>query len=95
MGLYSRWLAVQAMASLSRAGLDSIQILPLQQMVNSLELIKKLWNVAWDLWVHRNSILHNSLIAHEEIVESSVNQQIWAIYEARPQALPQNSLHLL
>ena len=24
------------------------------------ELIRKLWNVAWDLWEHRNGILHKS-----------------------------------
>jgi len=49
----------------------------------------------WDLWAHQNGILHNSSIAQEEIVKSSVNQQIWAIYKARPQTLPCNSLHLL
>jgi len=43
------------------------------------ELIKKLWNVALDLWAHQNGILHTSSLAWAEIVESLVNQQIQAI----------------
>jgi len=40
-----------------------------------LEMLKKLWNVAWDMWVHCNRILHNSPQACDEILESKVNQQ--------------------
>jgi hypothetical protein len=34
----------------------------------AISLIKKLWIVAWDLWEHRNGILHqkDSLIDREE-----------------------------
>jgi len=34
------------------------------------ELIKKLWNVSWDMWDHRNGILHSSTNTCEEILDS-------------------------
>jgi hypothetical protein len=43
-------------------------------------LIKKLWNIAWDLWEHRNSILHqqdNCLSSSELAV---LNQKIRSLY---------------
>jgi len=44
------------------------------------ELIKKLWNMAWDMWEQRNEALHNSDTNHELILEKAVNDQIRQIY---------------
>jgi len=30
------------------------------------ELIKKLWNIVWDMWDHRNGILHHADRPHDE-----------------------------
>jgi len=44
------------------------------------ELIKKIWNVSWDMWAHRNGILHNSVQAKQDILKKQVNDQIQTIY---------------
>jgi len=38
------------------------------------ELIKKLWNVAWDMWLHRNSALHKTEMGRLLIVEGDLNK---------------------
>jgi hypothetical protein len=45
-----------------------------------ISLIKKLWEVAWDLWEHRNGILHdqNNVVSDKAI--SVLNQQIRSQY---------------
>jgi len=43
-------------------------------------IIQKLLQVAWDMWHHRNQVLHHSEINQGNIVEYDTNQQIWAIY---------------
>ncbi len=55
------------------------------------ELIKKLWNVPWDMWAHRNGILHQSPMARQEILEKQVNNQIHGIYAGGTQALPRDA----
>jgi len=42
----------------------------------TVELIKKLWNISWDLWDHWNEALHNSQTAHNVILDSRTNDQI-------------------
>jgi len=59
------------------------------------ELIKKLWNVSWDMWAHQNGILHTSPTARQEILEKHVNDKIRAIYEGGTQALPCDAIGLL
>jgi len=44
------------------------------------ELVKQLWNVAWDMWEQRNEALHNSDNNRELILETAVNNQIRQIY---------------
>jgi len=56
------------------------------------ELIKKVWNVSWDMWAHQNRILHNSTQAKMEIVEKRINDQIHSIYETKSQTLSQDAL---
>jgi len=59
------------------------------------ELIKKLWNVTWDMWAHRNGILQNSAQAQLMILESDINQTITNIYAIGPQYLLREALHFL
>ncbi len=59
------------------------------------ELIKKLWNVSWDMWAHRNGILHQSPVARQDILEKQVNDQISALYVGSTQALPRDALGFL
>jgi hypothetical protein len=42
----------------------------------TVELIKKLWDVAWDLWEHRNSILHRVQNVVTDKSSRSLNQQV-------------------
>jgi len=44
------------------------------------ELIKKLWNVAWDMWEHCNDTLHNSTTHRDDIIKSKINDQVWEIF---------------
>jgi len=44
------------------------------------ELIKKLWNVAWDMWEQRNDALHDSTLNREIILEKDINDTIRQIY---------------
>jgi len=37
------------------------------------KLIKKIWNVTWDMWAHCNGILHNSTQAKQAILEKKIN----------------------
>jgi len=59
------------------------------------ELIKKLWNVSWDMWAHRNGILHNSPTARDDILEKQENDQICAIYASGMRALPRDAFGIL
>jgi len=52
------------------------------------ELIKKLWNIAWDMWDHWNSILHNADRPHANILDSEINDQVWQLFGYSLQALP-------
>jgi len=61
-----------------------------------IKLIKKLWNVAWDMWEYCNSALCNLPQAQHNIVESrATNDTIRAHYVHRPQALPREAMHLM
>jgi len=44
------------------------------------ELIKKLWNVAWDMWEQRNDALHESTLNRGLILEKDINDKIRQIY---------------
>ncbi len=53
------------------------------------ELILKLWNVAWDLWEHRNNITHASL---QKAKATRITEEIAALLARGP---PTNELHHL
>jgi len=40
------------------------------------KLIKKLWQVAWDMWRHRNSALHDTKAGKVLIVEGDINRTV-------------------
>jgi len=58
------------------------------------ELIKKLWDVAWDLWDQRNEALHNDT-TNQDILDSNANNQIRYIYQHGSTTLPRDALHLI
>jgi len=58
------------------------------------ELIKKLWDVAWDLWDQQNEALHNDPNNHN-ILDSHTNDQIQTVYEQGSAMLPHDALALL
>jgi hypothetical protein len=41
------------------------------------ELIKKLWGVAWDLWEHRNGILHKTEAQVQNLLLTQEIQELW------------------
>jgi len=59
------------------------------------ELIKKLWNVSWDMWAHCNGILHNSPQANEDILEKPINVTIKDFYKYGILRLPRDAMGLM
>jgi hypothetical protein len=47
-----------------------------------VEIIKKLWLIAWDMWEHRNGILHNTENVHSQTQEVQLNKKICNLYSA-------------
>jgi len=58
-------------------------------------IIKKLLQVAWDMWHHWNQALHHSQINQANIVEYDINQCIQAIYDQGPASFPRDAISLL
>ncbi len=58
------------------------------------ELIKKLWDVAWDLWDQRNEALHNTTESRD-ILNSYADDQIKNVYQQGSTTLPRDALHLI
>jgi len=61
----------------------------------TFELIKKIWNIALDMWENWNRVLHNSPQTQQQIVESKINDQIRVYYARVPQALPWDAMHFM
>jgi len=59
------------------------------------ELIKKLWEVSWDLWTHRNMELHSSEEARTLILEADINRRIVEAFLHGSSGLPRDAVHLL
>jgi len=59
------------------------------------ELIKKLWEVAWDMWDQWNEALHESNLNCELILEKDINNHIRNIYVVGPNKLAQTDLSLM
>jgi len=59
------------------------------------KLIKKVWNVLWNMWEHCNGILHNSEQAKHNILEEKINGKISAICANGTQVLPRDAIGLL
>jgi len=57
----------------------------------TVELIKKLWNISWDLWDHWNEALHNSQNNCKDILDSRINDQIQYLFRQGLQAVPRDS----
>jgi len=57
-------------------------------------LIQRLVDMAWDMWHHRNEVLHNSSYNKEHLLEANINQELQDLYYLGPQLLPQDAFHL-
>jgi len=57
------------------------------------ELIKKLWNILWDMWDHRNDILHNTSQSWEDILDSAINDQVHQLFSQGLQAVPYDAFN--
>jgi len=51
------------------------------------ELIKKFWDVAWDLWDQHNEALHTEA-ANRDLLDSQANDQIREVYQQGTTMLP-------
>lgn len=61
----------------------------------TVEVIKKLQYIAWDMWDHRNAVLHNDPTRHFQRDElDKVNQLIMTEWETGPQGLLAQDLFL-
>ncbi len=60
-----------------------------------MELIKKLWNTAWDMWDQQNEALHATTIPSQLIHDSRINDEIQSIYSLGFQALPHDAFIFL
>jgi len=58
-------------------------------------LIKKLWNIVWDMLEHWNEALHNSTTNHDLILEKDLNDKIKQICMSGPGQLAQADIHLM
>jgi hypothetical protein len=62
----------------------------------TIELIKKLWNMAWGLWEHRNSILHKARNVVSDMASRLLNRQVSLAYnDLQSLLLPAHDRHLL
>jgi len=52
------------------------------------KLIKKIWDIAWDMWEHQNEALHHSLENRQNILESVINNKITQFYALGRNILP-------
>jgi len=55
------------------------------------KLIKKLWNLSWDMWEHRNDALHQSKSHNDVILDSKINNQIRECFNQGLQNIPSNA----
>jgi hypothetical protein len=54
-------------------------------------IIRKLWDVAWDLWEHRNGILHD---CDTNLAEQQLNSEVAIEYELGPQTVTREARQL-
>ncbi len=59
------------------------------------EIIKKIWNTAWDMWEHRNNILHDSEQNREAILEHNTNKKIRQTYASGTGQLARTDFRLM
>jgi len=56
---------------------------------------KKLWNVAWEMWQHRNSAVYNMATGKALIVEGNTKNQVIQVYMTGNQSILQENLQLV
>jgi len=60
-----------------------------------VELIKKLWNISWDMWDDHNEALHNSPKYQDNIQDSWINEQVKEPFSHGTHAVPQDAFVFL
>ena len=59
-------------------------------------IIQKLWNIAWDMWEHRNGILHDKENLITRSMVAQLNARVSQVYtDFSSQALGHNDHHLV
>jgi len=62
-----------------------------------VELLKKLWDVSWDLWEHRNSVLHEAesrpAIRDVRQIDLTISSLFQSLNSYEP--IPSNDAHLI
>jgi hypothetical protein len=80
----------------SSTGLLSYSEIPRTGKRWTVALITKLWDIAWDLWEHRNGILHNKQNLVSEREEHILNRNVSEAFNSlQSRMLPINDRHLL
>ena len=51
-----------------------------------MELLKKLMEIAWDMWQHQNKALHEEPENRELILEQAISHQVTKTYQLGPGA---------
>jgi hypothetical protein len=60
-----------------------------------IEIIKKLWKVAWDQWEHRNVILHEQDNLVRDLEDEALNRKLSSTYQECRYLLPNDQGHFL
>jgi hypothetical protein len=50
----------------------------------TIAIISKLWDIAWDMWQHRNHIKHNTLHPKKQLEMAIIGQRVEDLYEQGP-----------
>jgi hypothetical protein len=58
------------------------------------QLIQKLWGVAWDMWEHRNGVLHKQNQGHSQYETRSLDTQLKTLYLSLQGTLPPSDTYL-
>ncbi len=53
----------------------------------TVAIISKLWDIAWDMWQHRNHVIHNTLHPKKQLEMELLGLQVNEWYEQGPEEL--------
>jgi hypothetical protein len=53
----------------------------------TITIISKLWDIAWDMWQHRNHVIHNTLHSKKQLEMELLGLQVNEWYKQGPEEL--------